>query len=248
MYLALFLVAILYLYAAKEVKSILFKYGVLSAILVLFPLSGWLVDKYFQGFYGSASWQWMVPVFGVIAYAVVDFYGKQRERWKKYWVIPGVCLVILLSGFLTHSYLPEKEKGHEQEISEIYDLLLASGEERQISIVAPKEIMESARAYDGRLLTVYGRDIWENDLDYAFYGNYKEWAYGLSEHMNEPLEDNEALVLEELSQSGATHVIFDKENLLFGEDMQYPSMIQGGEMRLKRMEETRHYVIYTRTE
>lgn len=248
MYLALFLVVILYMYAAKEEKSILFKYGVLSAVLVLFPLTGWLIDKYFQGFYESKAWQWLIPVWGIIAYAAVELYAKQYEKRKKYWIIPSVCLVILLSGFLTHSYLPEKETSHKGEISDIYDLLLSEGDECQISLVAPKEIMEGARAYDGRLLTVYGRDIWEKDLDYAFYGNYEEWAYGLSEHMNEPLEDNEALVLLELSQSGATHVIFDKENLAYGADMQYPSVIYGENLQLKRLEETRHYVIYTMAE
>lgn len=246
MYLALFLVAILYLYVTKEEKSLFFKYGVLSAILVLFPVTGWVVNRYFQGFYNSQSRQWIIPVLGMIAYAVMEIYGKQWEKWKKRLLLPSVCLVIVLCGFLSHSYLPEKEMEREQEIEDIYELVLENSDERQILLVAPKEIMESARGYDGRLLTAYGRDIWEQDLDYAFYGNYEEWAYGLSEHMNEPFEENEALVLAELSRSGATHVIFDKENLTFGEDMQYPFSFKSDDMKLEQLEETRHYVIYAR--
>ena len=248
MYLALFLAAVLYLYVTREEKNILFKYSVLGIIIVFLPLTGWMLEKYFQGFYRQETWQWMLPVIGVIAYALVDIYGKQWEKWKRYLLIPIACVIFVLCGFFAQSYLPKEEQSRAQEIEEIYDLILSDGGEREVSIVAPKRIMEGARAYDGRLLTVYGRDIWERDLDYAFYGNYEEWAYGLSEHMDASFEENEEVILTELSQSGATHVIFDKENLTFGEDMQYPVTIKNGDMELARIEETRHYVVYARTE
>ena len=246
MYLALFLVAILYLYIVKEEKTKLYMFSVIATLLVLFPLGGWVLDKYFQGFYDDLFLQWLLPVFVIIAFAAVDIYGKQTVKWKKYAVIPAMCLLLLLSGFLSHSYLSVKVDENHAEIESIYEMILEKGCERQIVLVAPKEIMVNARAYDGRILTAYGRDIWEADLDYAFYGNYEEWAYGLAEHMNQSFEENEELLLDELAQSGATYVVFDKENLTFGEDMHYPAELKSGNMILKGTDETRHYVIYAK--
>lgn len=250
MYLALFLVAILYLYIAGEEKTKLYKFSSVAAVLILFPLTGWILDKYFQNFYKDLSLQWLLPIFALIAFAAVDIYNRQTVKWKKYLVIPAMCLVLLLSGFVSNSYAGDdhevKGNGNLAEIEDIYRWILGNAGERQIVLVAPRELMENARAYDGRLLTAYGRDIWEADLDYAFYGNYEEWAYGLSEHMNKSIEDNEKEVLAELARSGATHVVFDKENLTFDQDMHYPAEMKSGAMTLKRMEETRHYVIYTK--
>lgn len=246
MYLALFLVAILYLYIVKEEKTKLYKFSVIAAVLVLFPLTGRGLDKYFQGFYDDAFLQWILPVFAIIAFVVVDIYNRQTIKWKKYTILPAICLLLLLSGFLTNSYLPSKADENLTEIEDVYNLILDREGECQIILVAPKEIMVNARAYDGRILTAYGRDIWETDLDYAFYGNYEEWAYGLAEHMNQSFEENEELLLDELAQSGATYVVFDKENLTFGEDMHYPAELKSGNMILKRTEETRHYVIYAK--
>lgn len=244
MYLALFLVAIIYLYVVREEKNLLFKYGILSGILVLFPLTNVLLKRYFQGFYSAGEIQWLIPVLGLVAYAVVEIYGRREKALGRKLLLLTICLVVVLSGCLSHAYLPGKEKVDQGEVEEVLGLVLENGAGRQVSLVAPKEIMVKVRAYDGRILTAYGRDIWETDLDYAFYGNYEEWAYGLIEHMEEPFEDNEELLMAELSQSGATHVIFDKENLTFGEDMHYPQVINYDGMSLSRKGETRHFVIY----
>ena len=244
MYPALFLVAILYLYIVKEEKTRFFRYSVIGTVLVLFPLGVWALDKYFQGFYSGEALQWILPVSIVVALAVTDIYEKQTLSWKKYVTILFVCVVIFLSGAFAYGYCSDEEELNRTEIEEVYDLILAMEEDREINLVAPRELMENARAYDGRILTAYGRDIWELDLDYAFYGNYDEWAYRLSEYMDEPVEVNEDLIYEQLMQAGATHVVFDKENLTFDEDMHYPLMIKHGTMELKRVEETHHYVIY----
>ena len=250
MYLALFLVAILYLYVAKEEKNLLFKYCVLGGILVLFPITGRLVSNYFQGFYEADALLWLLPVTGLIGYAVTELYGKWQDKRKAGLMLVSVAIVALLSGFLSNDYLPDaaKNKAEKEEIESVFAIILAGEGERQVTLAAPEEIMVHARAFDGKLLTVYGRDIREQNLDYAFYGNYEEWAYTLAEHMEEKFEENETAILTELEQSGATHVVFDKENLFFGEDMQYPKVLGNAELHLSRMDETRHYVIYERAE
>ena len=255
MYLALFLVAMLSLMATKGEKQPFFKYGVLSALVVLFPVTRWILNRYFQGFYPADAWQWLLPVLGVISFTVMELWEKKGEKnwgkWQKRLFLPSICLIFLLCGGLSKAYTWQESSENTEnaeEIQEIYEHILQQSGERQILLAAPKEIMEGARAYDAGLLTVYGRDLWETELDYAFYDKYEDWEYSLAEHMEEPVEMQEDTLLKELSMSGATHVVFDKENLTFGEDMQYPATLRSGSMTLKRLEETRHYVIYVRGE
>lgn len=255
MYLALFLVAILYFYIAKEEKTKLYRYAMVAAVLILLPVTRYGVNKYFQGFYGVQYLRWLLPVSVLVACAVVDIYVSQTVKWKKRLILPAICLVLLLSGFLSADYrtdskaysaIDKKEQADmNAEIENVFDIILQAAEERQIILVAPMELMEKARAYDGRLMAVYGRDIRETDLDYAFYGNYEEWAYGLTEHMSEPLEDNKAVLFDELEQSGATYVVFDKEQLTFDDEMNYPDTLGDKTFKLKLVDETRHYVIYS---
>lgn len=244
MYLALFLTAMLFLYVEKEEKQPFFKYGVLSALVVLFPVTRWVLNQYFQGFYAKEAWLWMLPIFGILAFSVMKLWERQWGKWQKCLLLPAFCLLFLLCGGLSKAYQPTGMPENKEEIEQVYEQILAGGDERQVLLAAPREIMEGARAYDAGILTVYGRDIWETGLDYAFYDNYEEWAYRLAQHMEEPMETQKAELLEELTVSGATHVVFNKENLTFGEDMQYPETLRSNSISLKRMDETKHYVIY----
>lgn len=248
MYLALFLISLLYLYLIKEEKQPFYRYAVLAAVFVLFPLTGVLFDWYFQGMYAKEALQWLLPVYGVTSYAVMDMYTKQWEKWKKAALLPAACIIFLLCGYLSGSASAAKLMENNQETEEVYNLLLEQKEEDMLVLLAaPRELMEYARQYDADILTVYGRDIWEPELNYAFYDLYDPWVYELAEDMNKPLDEYRQEILSGLAKSGATHVVFDKDNLTFGADMQYPSRLVFEEMTLYRAEETRHYVIYVRT-
>lgn len=244
MYLALFLAAMLFLYVEKEEKQPFFKYGVLSTLVVLFPVTRWVLNQYFQEFYAEEAWLWMLPIFGTLAFSVMKLWDRQWGKWQKRMLLPAVCLLFFLCGGLSRAYLPAELPENEEEIEQVYEKILNGSDERQVLLAAPREVMEGARAYDAGILTVYGRDIWEAELDYAFYDHYEEWAYQLVQHIEEPMEMQETQLLEELTVSGATHVVLKKENLTFGEDMQYPETLRSNSITLKRMDETKHYVIY----
>ena len=125
-------------------------------------------------------------------------------------------------------------------------MILRQSQDEQLLFVAPRELLQYARAYDARFLCVYGRDLWEEELNYAFYDGYDPWMYGLAEYMEGPVEEHREALFACLVQSGADFVVFDKENMTFGEDMQYPAELDCGGLILRRMDETRHFVIYTR--
>ena len=249
MYLALFLVAILCVSLQKEGRQQPFwRYAIIMAVIVCFPLTRYLLLQYFQDFYEVEALYWFLPVFGVTAFAVMELYGKQWKKWKRRLMLPLVCLCFMLCGHLAGSVQPLQAASQNEEREEVCELILEQAGEREILLVAPRMLMESARTYNGRILTVYGRDIWEPELNYAFYDGYEDWAYALAQYMDEPVEEHREEVLDRLVQSGATWVVFDKENLTFDDKMQYPSVLECRGTLFHRMDETRHYVIYTRSE
>lgn len=243
MYLALFLMGILYLYVSRNKKRDLFSYSIFVTILVLFPVTRWVISKYFQDFYSVEALYWILPVLLVIAYVFMEVWSEQQEKRKKVFFIPIACLLIILCGRLSHSY-EYVSTNIDEEMKEVYQMILEEASETDILLVAPRELMEHARQYDARLLTVYGRDLWENELDYVFYDQYEEWAYLLKEHIETPVVECRLELLKEINQSGANYVVFDKENLTFGSNMQYPEQYKNNEIALKQLGETRHYVIY----
>lgn len=246
MYLALFLVAMLYWGVYKEKKDSLFFYGVVGAILVLLPVTQLILELYFQGFYSADAYTWLLPVLGVIAFVVMEIYDKQWKKAQKRALLPLVCLLFVLCGILSQEYVAEANADIKKRTKEVYELVLEQAGEREIVLVAPRELMETARAYDARFVTAYGRDVWEQELDYAFYDGYDSWVYELADCMEKPLEENREQLLKALQQSGANFVVFDKENLTYGESMQYPDTLNYNGMSLRRLDETRYFVIYTR--
>lgn len=248
MYTALFLVALLYLFTVRDTQKPLYRYSVLGAIAVLFPLAGSLLKAYFQGFYEKDSLLWLLPVAAVIAYTIILVYNKQWNVWKKRLMMPFVCILVALCGYMSGGLEETGEQSsYEEEITGMYDWILEHDTKGLILLAGPEEIIQDARAYDGRLMTVYGRDLWEQELTPYFYDSYDPYMYALHDHMEEPLEENQTQLLEELEQAGASYAVFDKDNLTFGEDMQYPASLGKEGYRLDRMAETRHYVIYWRT-
>lgn len=249
MYLALFLIAILYVSLQKEGRQQPFwRYGIVMSVIVCFPLTRFLLLRYFQDFYETEALYWFLPVFGVTAFVVMELYGKQWEKWKKRLMLPLICLCFMLCGHFAGSEQSRQAVSQSDEREEVYELILERAGEREILLVAPRVLMESARTYDGRILTVYGRDIWEPELNYAFYDGYEDWAYALAQYMDEPVEKHKEEILDRLVQSAATWVVFDKENLTYDDKMQYPTVLECGDTLFRRMDETRHYVIYMRPE
>lgn len=245
MYLALFLTALLYLYVSRNRKKDLFSYSVFMVILVLFPVTRWIVIKYFQNFYSVESLFWLFPTLTVISYAFMEIWCGLQTQKEKVLFVPVACLLICLCGKLgcTYEYVSAEV---EEESQEVYQMILEEPDEKTVLMVAPKELMEHARQYDAKILPVYGRDIWEPDLDYAFYSRYEDWAYLLADYMEKPVSEYRPEMMKAIEKSGAQYVVFDKENLTFGSDMQYPGQYKSNEIILKKLGETRHYVIYHR--
>ncbi len=127
------------------------------------------------------QWIWnLVPVTLVIAFGATVFITEywesyKKERFNKAAVTLLVFVVILLCGsagnaeWEKHAVLAESE-----ETAEVLELLSAYGEGEEICLWAPQEVMEYARAVDGGVKLLYGRNMWEKWLNAYSYDTYCE--------------------------------------------------------------------------
>lgn len=250
MYLALFLVALLFLYGIRATKQPFYQYGVFMAIIALFPLTQIVLRAYFQNFYGNNHFVWLLPIMPVVAFTTILVYEKLWDKWKKRSMMPIVCILIALCGcMLADGSEAKATSNHSQEeIEEIYELILLDAEEDGGLIIGPQEIIYHARTYSAKLRTVYGRDLWEQELTPYFYDEYAPYMYQLHQYFEGSLQENESKFLAAIHESGAEYIVFDKESLTFDKTMHYPADIQyEQEMTLEHFDETGHYVIYKRT-
>lgn len=251
MYLAILLIAILYLYTIRHSGKDLLEYGVVSALVVLFPLTNMLILLVFQNFYGYEESMWLLPMLIVPSYAVTELYDTVPEGPRKKFLIPVVCIIVFLCGWMSFDkagadYFSKINDAadYDKEYIEVYDLILDDSDSNPIIMVGPREIMEHARLYSGRIGLAYGRDIWEVNLDYAFYEPNTEHAYDLSKKVEEEIGRFTDTFVTDLIELNVNYVVLNKDNLSYGDDMQYPAKFKKGNKAYFRMEETRHYVIY----
>lgn len=244
----IFLVSLLCLYCFYRPKrKTLFLYLLVFGLFAAIPLGGNLVKIFFQDYYGGEQTMWILPIYGVIAFCVACLMESRKDRKYRIAMMLIVCMIIILCGRIS-KYQADAPKVDVQELSQVYDLLLEGvSEEDQILLIGPDEIVTGARAYSDQILLVYGRDMLEGELNPYFYDGYDPMLYKLREHLKAPIEENERLVLEELKNSYATHVVFDKAYLTFDADGRYPDEFRLDGYRLGYMGETYRYVIYERT-
>jgi len=149
----------------------------------------------------------------------------------------------------------------EQEIVDILNMLENEWEKDDyVAVVAPDEVQGKVRGYNPAIYTVYGRDLWEQELLPYFYDGYEEWQYSLHGYMNSKLfdiiegEEVNAPVyrnhmLELVQNSGATHVVLKKTNvipeLIMDEEKEksVESMEYNG-MELRLIDKTDNYFLY----
>lgn len=216
-YAALLILVLLFFWFRREEEKqkVLLVYTTLITLFCLFPVSAAFLMLYQTKFY-DYEWIWSyVPVTLMIAYGVAVFLVEYWENCKK---IIGKCvgtaavlvLVFLCGSMGQDNYGIESEKQERSEAYEVLGRLIEEGG-NDICLWAPREIMENARAYDGNVRLVYGRNMWDAALggySYETYEKKQELLYlwmgnvagtGMTEYVpdddNIKLEDCESLGL-----------------------------------------------------
>lgn len=105
MYLALFFIAMLYIYLKEENKKkrCLFLYFPISVLIVtLNPIFNKVVGKIFTA---SVYWRmyWLLPIGITLGYAIIKFIEEQKEKMQKIIVTISLITIILVSGKSVYS-------------------------------------------------------------------------------------------------------------------------------------------------
>lgn len=251
MYIALFLITILYLYIVRKAGKPIVTYSIIAAFLVLLPVTNYCLGLLYQNFYTGEELYWLLPVFVLPAYTITELYQMNMQAWKKKVMLPIVAIVAILCGWMSFDKATVPAQSEtvilqelDKEWIEVYEKILPHNP----VMVAPKELMIHAREYSGEIRLPYGRDLWEVNLDYAFYDPYEEYLYDIALRVEENIPDKPLTLIDMLAKTQANVLVINKDNLSYSEDMQYPEKLKGSRTYFERFDETRHYVIYLKHE
>lgn len=264
MYLAIGLAAVFYLIIKYQaLKKEVAWYGVMLATCALFLPASIL----FQGFYDKEAMLWIFPLFVWIAWFMADLVTEEGKKLpgKRGRFVPIACVILILLcgelGFINVDFSANAEWKTDRETVEVLEILETEFQkDPYICVAAPDEIQGQIRGYNAEILAVYGRDLWEEELLPYFYDGYEEWQYLLHGYMNSHLfdiiegeevnsniyQDN---LLELVQNSGATHVVLKKTNvipeLIMDEEKEksVESLSYNG-MELQMIEKTESYFVY----
>lgn len=221
----LFMVALLLLWLMQDKNRREFiQFAFVMLLLLLCPISAKLFMIYQTQFFSYEDLWELLPVTGLLAYALVlasnkikMIYIKDYGHWEEavprkkeigYEVLMTVILAALLflCGTLTPAKaMTERTQGVERipvEAEEVLSLLeIPKGE--NITVLSPDEIATWARIYSGDIILPYGRNMWEIALNAYTYDTYSQDLTDLHDWINGELEVLEILIAENKGEAGA---------------------------------------------
>lgn len=221
----LFMVALLLLWLMQDKNRREFiQFAFVMLLLLLCPISAKLFMIYQTQFFSYEDLWELLPVTGLLAYALVIasnkikmVYIKDYGHWEEavprkkeigYEVLMTVILAVLLflCGTLTPAKaMTERTQGVERIPAEAEEVLalLEIPEGEDITVLSPDEIATWARIYSGNIILPYGRNMWEIALNAYTYDTYSQDLTDLHDWINGELEVLEILIAEHKLENGA---------------------------------------------
>lgn len=202
-YMALLLAALMYLWFKRfrDIKSrrtrdkmerdsapfrLLF-YATFILALVVAPPLGMFLRAYQTRFYDYTWVLAYIPMTLMIAYGATEAYvdclksGLGQSAWKAAVLAALMLAVFLLCGNLgtgdgdASPVLPEETvMGGADETAGILELLQENENADEICLWAPAGFLEDVRALNGEITLLYGRNMWEKELNAYSYDTYPE--------------------------------------------------------------------------
>ena len=186
-YAALLLVVLLFLWfrGKKEKEKVLLLYTTVVTVMCIIPASAAVLMTY-QTRYYDYKWIWnYVPVTLMIAYGGTIFLTECWTQYKKnLWKCAGITAALLVVFVLCTSIGSEQAYSttasrESEEVQAVLAVLAQEAKTEEICLWAPKEILEEARAYDGNIRLLYGRNMWDVALGGYSYETYDKTVEAL---------------------------------------------------------------------
>lgn len=161
----------------KDQKT-LFVYTAVMTLCCIVPMSAVLLMVYQTRFY-DYEWIWsFVPLTVVASWGctlVLDRFWPDFELRQLRHGLPVAILlaaVFLLCGGMGYQAFDKAGEREERARAEEVLAQVTERQEGEVYLWAPREILEYARAVDGSIRLLYGRNMWENSLDAYAYDVY----------------------------------------------------------------------------
>ena len=175
--LGVFVVALLFLWLQGDNKKSggFFWFAGLTFALSIFPPTAYLLQLYQSLIYHGAWIYTLIPMVPLIGYAVVTFVlayveDRQRKSWEKWVVATAVLVILVLSvGNKKETFAEENHNRQIKLTTEILDAARELADEKGLEdlvLWAPEEILQYARIVKPEIVLYYGRDMWEQELEY----------------------------------------------------------------------------------
>lgn len=218
---------LLFWFAGNNKQRTLFIYGTIMVIACICPVTAAVLMVYQTRFY-DYQWIWsLVPVTILIGIGLVGFYLHYIDKLKvgaKVVLVSLLTAIMVLAGRLGAPI--DDSVGTEQ--LAIAKTVIAEVTEQSggkpVCLWAPQEIMMYARALDGEIVLLYGRDMWDRHLGAYSYDTYVAEVEALYRYMsgmeeggeyNPSVEDTHGhtnilqgdVYLQQAVAAGVTHII-----------------------------------------
>lgn len=170
--------------ALNKQRGLLF-YSLVSAILLLIPISVFILRKFQTVFFGYDYLWALVPIIPVTAFALTCMSGflKSIAKKKAAFVCIAAAAILFICGSMGYFQYNEQDypdlKVADTSFEESMPVLeklesMAKGSAEDFIILAPPSVTEYSRLYSGDIKTLFGRDMWNGSLAPYNYTVYSE--------------------------------------------------------------------------
>lgn len=190
-------------------------YAAVVSLLCLFPVTAALLMTYQTPFYDYCQIWAAVPVTAVCAYAGVRGDERLNELGRRKAFCAGIAIcaaVFLCSGMGRDPWGREQESADYAEARTVLTELREALQGQSIVLWAPEELLQYARALDGSVQLLYGRNMTDNALNAYAYDTVSEELAELHRWMDEEPADTREETESHVGQAfalGANCVLLD---------------------------------------
>lgn len=192
MYIALFLISIIYIGIKEEnkkVKRFMIYYSVITLLITLNPIFNKIVRPIFTD---SVYWRvyWIIPLGVTIAYAAVKVVDSSKGKFQKAFLIIGIGITIVFSGQFIYTKANYAKVGNWYKLPDEHvqiAQLIGIDEEKHKKAIVPETMIAHIRQIDATIELAYRRipegTYLENEIVLALYsGSAKQIAVQAEKH------------------------------------------------------------------
>lgn len=180
-------------YNGRKEVNYLFWYALITLLLVINPMYYYLVEKIMPGALRETVYSWILPATPVILYSGIVAMSSLNSKSKRLLFAIGLMAILVLASTTSFSpsaiTLANSGEYIDENLKSIYDKVLVYKDNKDldtITIVGPDKVIENARIYTDDIYTLYGKDIWCNDLGSNITQIYSSNVQNIHNEMNAP--------------------------------------------------------------